>query len=138
MSDRNVAVVLRGAELFNAGNVDIMIDELWDVTAVYADHRPIGWETMDREQVRELNRSAFSVVGDIHRETKVVAHPGDAVVCGVRFTGHALEGGGEVELEYAEVTVLREGLIVQRDIYADLPLALSTVADAGPTAQAGP
>jgi ketosteroid isomerase-like protein len=138
MSDRNVAVVLRGAELFNAGHVDSMIDELWAVSAVYADHRPIGWETMNREQVRELNRSAFSVVQDIHRETEVVAHPGDAVVCRVRFTGHAVDGGGEVELEYAEVTVLRDGLIVQRDIYADLRTALSTVGDVRPKAQPGP
>jgi ketosteroid isomerase-like protein len=137
VSNRNVAVVLRGAELFNAGDVDTMIDQLWDSTAVYADHRPIGWETMDREQVRELNRSAFLVVEDIHRFTEVVAHPGDAVVCQVRFTGHAVDGGGEVELEYAEVSVLRDGLIIQRDIYADLSEASSSVAGHLPAAPPG-
>ena len=127
MSTENVRVVLRGADLFNAGDVDAMIDELWSPSAVYADHRPIGWETMDREQVRELNRSAFSVVADVHRQTTVIADPGDSVVALVRFSGHAAAGGGEVELEYAEVTVVRDGLIVRRDIYADRDEALGSV-----------
>jgi len=127
VSVENAGVVLRGAALFNLGEVDAMIDQLWHPAAVYADHRPIGWEAMDREQVRELNRSAFTVVHDVRRETTVIADPGDAVVCAVRFSGHAAEGGGEVELEYAEVTVVRDGLIVARDIYSQLADALAAV-----------
>ncbi len=137
MSTQNCDVVLRGAELFNRGEVDAMIDELWHPDAVYADHRPIGWETMNREQVRDLNRSAFTVVQDIRRETSVIADPGDAVVCAVKFSGHAVEGGGEVELEYVEVSVVRNGLIVRRDIYSDAAEALSEAGRAGEPKPAG-
>jgi ketosteroid isomerase-like protein len=126
MSADNVSVVIRGAELFNQADVDAMM-ELWHPAAEYVDHRPIGWDTMGREQVRELNRSAFSVVRDVRRETTVIAEVVDAVVCLVKFHGHAVEGGGEVELEYAEVTVVRDGLIVRRDIYAELPDALAGI-----------
>ena len=93
----------------------------------YVDHRPIGWETMDRAQVRELNLSAFAVVRDVTRDTTVVADPDDRVVAAVRFHGHASDGGGEVELDYAEVTQLRDGLIIRRDIYADLDDALASL-----------
>jgi ketosteroid isomerase-like protein len=126
MTAENVGVVLRGADLFNRADVDAMM-QLWHPDSRYQDHRPIGWEPMDREQVRELNRSAFSVVADVRRETTVVADPADSVVCVVRFSGHAVEGGGEVELEYAEVTVVRDGLIASRDIYADVDEALASV-----------
>jgi ketosteroid isomerase-like protein len=126
VSAENVQVVLRGADLFNQADVDGMM-QLWHPAAEYADHRPIGWETMDREQVRELNHSAFSVVRDIRRDTTVIADPHDNVVALVRFSGHAAEGGGEVELEYAEVTVVRAGLIVRRDIYADAAAALASI-----------
>jgi ketosteroid isomerase-like protein len=126
LSAENVGVVLRGAELFNQADVDAMM-ESWHPAVVYADHRPVGWETMDREQVRELNRSAFSAVPDIRRETTVIADPLDSVVCLVRFSGHAAEGGGEVELGYAEVTIVQDGLIVRRDIYADAAEALASV-----------
>jgi ketosteroid isomerase-like protein len=126
MSAESVSVVLHGADLFNQADVDAMM-ELWHPAARYADHRPIGWETMDRDQVRELNRSAFSVVRDIRRETTVIADPSDSVVCLVRFSGHAIDGGGEVELEYAEVTIVQDGLIVRRDIYSDVNDALASV-----------
>jgi ketosteroid isomerase-like protein len=122
----NIAVVLAGADLFNQADVDGMM-RLWHPESEYRDHRPIGWEPMDREQVRELNRSAFSVVADVHRETTVVADPGDSVVCLVRFSGHAVEGGGEVELGYAEVTVVHDGLIVRRDIYQTAAEALASL-----------
>jgi hypothetical protein len=36
-------------------------------------------------------------------------------------------GRGEVELEYAEVTLVRDGLIVRRDIYAGAVEALASV-----------
>ena len=139
MSGRAARIVLRGAQLFNLGNVDAMVDQLWHPDAVYTDHRPIGWETMGREQVRELNRSAFTVVRDIRRDTTVVADSGDVVVCLVRFSGHATEGGGEVDLEYAEVTVVSAELIVRRDIYADAADALAAVASSvpGPQGDAG-
>jgi ketosteroid isomerase-like protein len=126
VTTENVSVVLRGADLFNQADVDAMM-LLWHPDSRYLDHRPIGWETMNREQVRELNRSAFTVVADVRRETTVVADPGDCVVCLVRFSGHAVEGGGEVELDYAEVTVVRDGLIMRRDIYADVEEALISV-----------
>jgi ketosteroid isomerase-like protein len=127
----NVAVVLRGADLFNQADIDAMM-QLWHPDSEYVDHRPIGWETMGREQVRELNRSAFSVVADVRRETTVVADPNDTVVCLVRFSGHAVDGGGEVELEYVEVTVVRDGLIVRRDIYSEIEQALAEVGLAPP------
>jgi ketosteroid isomerase-like protein len=126
MSEENVAVVLRGAHLFNQGEVDAMM-QLWHPESVYVDHRPIGWETMDRTQVRELNLSAFAVVRDVKRDTAIVAHPEDYVVASVRFHGHATDGGGEVELGYAEVTRLQDGLIVRRDIYAQVEDALASV-----------
>jgi ketosteroid isomerase-like protein len=128
----NVSVVLRGAELFNQADVDAMM-LLWHPDAQYLDHRPIGWETMNREEVRELNRSAFSVVADVRRQTTLVADPDDCVVCLVRFSGHAVEGGGEVELDYAEVTVVHDGLIMRRDIYADVTEALVSVGISAPT-----
>ena len=136
MSGRAARVVLRGAELFNLGDVDAMVDQLWHPDAVYTDHRPIGWEAMGREQVRELNLSAFTVVRDIRRDTTVVTDSGDVVVCLVRFSGHATEGGGEVDLEYAEVTEVRAGLIVRRDIYADAADALAA-ALRGPRGEGG-
>jgi ketosteroid isomerase-like protein len=126
MTAENVSVVMRGADLFNRADVDAMM-LLWHPDSQYLDHRPIGWETMSREQVRELNRSAHTIVADVHRQTTVVADPGDSVVCLVRFSGHAVEGGGEVELDYAEVTVVRDGLIMRRDIYADVEEALRSV-----------
>ncbi len=126
MTAQNISVVLRGADLFNQADVDAMM-LLWHPDSQYRDHRPIGWETMNREQVRELNRSAFTVVADVRRETTVVADPDDCVVCLVRFSGHAVEGGGEVELDYAEVTLVRDGLIMRRDIYADVADALAAV-----------
>jgi ketosteroid isomerase-like protein len=129
MTAENVAVVLRGADLFNRADVDAMM-LLWHPDSQYMDHRPIGWEPMNRDQVRELNRSAFTVVADVRRETTVVSDPGDSVICLVRFSGHAVEGGGEVELQYAEVTVVRRGLIVRRDIYADVEDALASVGTA--------
>ena len=137
MSTDNVQLVLRGAELFNHGDVDAMID-LWHPDSVYTDHRPVGWETMDREQVRELNRSAFAVVRDVRRDTTVVADPKDAVVCLVRFCGHATDGGGEVELGYAEVTLVRDGLIVRRDIYSNIDEALAAVGAARSPAAPAP
>jgi ketosteroid isomerase-like protein len=126
----NIAVVLAGADLFNQADVDGMM-QLWHPQAQYLDHRPIGWEPMNRDQVCELNRSAFSVVADVQRETTVIADPGDAVVCLARFNGHAVEGGGEVELGYAEVTVIHDGLIVRRDIYQTSDEALASVGMTG-------
>jgi len=126
MSETSVAVVLRGADLFNLGDVDAMM-QLWHPESVYVDHRPIGWETMDRDQVRELNLSAFAVVRDVRRDTTIVADPADCVVAAVRFHGHATDGGGEVELGYAEVTRVLDGLIFRRDIYAHIEDALASV-----------
>ncbi len=126
MSEENVAVVLRGADLFNRGDVDGMM-ELWHPESVYLDHRPIGWETMDRAEVRELNLSAFAVVRDVQRDTAILADPDDYVVASVRFHGHATDGGGEVELGYAEVTKLLNGLIVRREIYARVEDALASI-----------
>lgn len=117
MAAEEAAVVLRGAELFNGADVDGMM-QLWHPDAVSLDHRPIGWEPMGRDQVRELNLSAFAVVPDVQRQTTLLDCPSQAVVARVRFFGHAADGGGEVELEYTEVTWVRHGLIVRRDIYA--------------------
>ncbi len=126
MTADNVAVVLRGADLFNRADVEAMM-RLWHPDSQYVDHRPIGWEAMGLDQVRELNRSAFTVVPDVQRRTTVVADPGDRVICLVRFSGHTVDGGGDVELDYAEVTVVQDGLITRRDIYASLDDALASV-----------
>jgi ketosteroid isomerase-like protein len=80
---------------------------------------------MDRESVRELNKSAFSVMLDLRRHTEVLLNSDETVVCRVRFSGRAAQGGGDVELAYAEVTIVRDGVIVRRDIYSDETEALA-------------
>lgn len=121
MSEENVEVVRRTLELFNADEVDHLIDEYYAPDARYIDHRMVSWEPAeDREAIRALFLS-IKGVGEVQREFELIEDCGDTLLLRGRIWGRAREedGGGEFEFTDAELITIRDGLIRERHLYRD-------------------
>ena len=121
MSEENIAVVRRTLDLFNAGEVDQLIDDFYAPDACYLDHRMVSWEPAnDREAIRALFHS-IKGVGDVQREFEVLDDLGDGLLLRGRIFGRARaeDGGGEFEFTDAEVIAIRDGRICERHLFRD-------------------
>jgi ketosteroid isomerase-like protein len=125
MSQDNVEVVRRAYEATNHGDYDI-VESLM--------HPEIEFHTFGRspeagvyrgtKAVREYNENLFQQFESIRFEIGELVDAGDRVV--VMTTQHAVPKGGqhEMNVEVAEVWVIRDGLLTERRSYSTRAEAL--------------
>ena len=113
MSDQNLAILRRGFESWNTGDVEaslaLMADDVrWYPGGVFPD---FGEVYEGREGVRDFFRLFMDPWKWIHIELLELAEIGDEVVVSVRFRAQSHEGV-DVDMELGQRYRLRDGLVV--------------------------
>ena len=121
MSSGNIELVLRGYELFNAGDEDRLLELFHPEVewSTYLVPGPGGATYCGREGVRELWRDVRAVFRPFRNEPEQLFEFGDRVVAYVRFWGRGRESGVEVDASLAHVMTVRDGLIARVQTYED-------------------
>ncbi len=93
--------------------------ELYAEDFVMVDHRSLGWEPVrGRESEGALLGSAFASVPDIENFIDEVLACDERVIAARQtYRGHALDGGGEIEVRLGIVNVVEDGVLVSADQY---------------------
>ena len=131
MSQENVEIVRRAYEAFNRGGIDACISEgLWSPEVVW-DVTPTGIPGLGtyrgREEVKRFFEDDwFSTFPFEEWEVKLeeVIDAGDRIIGMSRQHGRGATSGVMAELELAQVSTLRDGLVVRIDNYVDRAKAL--------------
>jgi ketosteroid isomerase-like protein len=131
MSEENTELIRRGVEAFNRGGFEAVDGVFWSEDIVW-DATPAGVPGLGiyrgREEVRKFFEEdwfgAFPFDEWELSADKVIDAGGDRVVSLMRQHGRGAASGAEVELEFGQVITLRDGKVVQVDIYLDREKAL--------------
>ena len=129
LGEPNVAVVLRGYEAFNRGDLDEAItmfdpEILWHTWIVPG---PGGATYKGHDGVKELWSDARNVFGDFQNVPERIIAAGDKVVAFVCARGRGKESGVEVEGRIAHVYSFRGSKVVEVESYEQRDEALKAV-----------
>jgi uncharacterized protein len=126
LGDPRPAIVIRGYEAFNSGDLDEALalfdpEITWHTWIVPG---PGGATYRGHEGVRELWSDARNVFGDFRNEPERVIAAGDKVVTFVNVRGRGKESGAEVEGRIAHVMAFRGTKVIAVESYQDRDEAL--------------
>ena len=129
LGDEKPAIVMRGYEAFNCGELDEAI-EMFDPEIVW--HTwivpgPGGATYRGHDGVRELWSDARNVFGNFRNEPERVILAGEKVLAFVRVCGVGKESGVEVEGRIAHVYTFRGDKVLKVESYEDRDEALRAV-----------
>lgn len=129
----------RISAMFSAGDPRA-VHATYGPDAVVIDHRPLGrQEWRGWEEIGAVFAQAREVFSDLALKIHVVDVAGDVLLTRDTYDGHAAIGGGEVQMEWWCVGVLRDGRTAHEEHYASEAAARAafTSATRSPAASAG-
>ncbi|MFZ0042433.1 MAG: nuclear transport factor 2 family protein [Solirubrobacteraceae bacterium] len=99
-------------------DLELML-ELYVEDFTLVDHRHLGWpEVHNRDGIADQTTSGWGSTLDLRCECDEVLACDDRVIAMRQcFRGHALDGGGELELHLGRVAVVEQGRLVSVDQY---------------------
>jgi ketosteroid isomerase-like protein len=126
LGDDRLAIVIRGYEAFNCGELDEALelfdpDVTWHTWIVPG---PGGATYQGHQGVRELWSEARNVFGDFRNDPERIVAAGDKVVVFVNVRGRGKESGAEVEGRIAHVLSFRGDKVILVESYDDRDEAL--------------
>jgi ketosteroid isomerase-like protein len=129
IGEESPAIVLRGYEAFNRGDIEGALGELHpEITwHTYLVPGPGGGTYRGHDGVRELWSDARNIFGDFRNEPERVIAVGDRALAFVRVCGRGKESGIEVEAKIAHVYTFREGKVATVESYEDREEAMRAV-----------
>jgi ketosteroid isomerase-like protein len=126
MSQQNVEIVRRGYERFAAtGQTDPDIaspDFVWDMSNFHGWPEQQIYEGVDA--VREFLEEWTSAFDEWELEVEALHDAGERVVALVHQRGRSKTAGMPVEMSFAQVWTVREGMQTRMDMYSDRDEAL--------------
>jgi ketosteroid isomerase-like protein len=129
MSQENVEIVRRAFEQFTREGWEPLMGTVWDPEIVW-NMSPTGIPGLGTyrgfDELRSFFEDWFSTFPfeEWEQELDEVIDCGERVVALTRQRGHGSASGAVTELEYAQVIRLREGKVVEVDMYVDRDKAL--------------
>jgi ketosteroid isomerase-like protein len=129
MSQENVEIVRGGFERFaKSGELTVEIlapDFVWDMSHFH------GWPEQQlyegAEGARRFLRDWVAAWDDWEVDVEALHDAGEQVVALVRQRGRSKGAGMPVEMYFAQVFTLRDGMQIRMDMYSDVEEALKAV-----------
>jgi ketosteroid isomerase-like protein len=111
-----IAVVRAQCSLFD---VD---DGRWEATLapdfVAIDRRLVGWgERLDRDAVLETRATARAIAPDMRQTVEIIAVADDLLARVMSFRGHTTEGGGLMDIAFADVITFEDGRFASEEFF---------------------
>ncbi len=129
MSQENLAVVRRGYELYEAGDLEGVADLFSDAAEV-ADAGGLGvtgsaaGTRSGPEGFLRANEEALEAFDEYRVETAEFIDAGEAVVVPVRISGRGRASGVPLDARLTHLWVLREGKVIRGEVYRTTEEAL--------------
>ena len=128
MSQENVDIVVRGFEHFATTGqplAEVLApDFVWDMSTF------AGWPERPQYEgadgTREFLRDWGAAFDDWHIDLESVYDAGEKVVCILRQRGRAKVTGMALDMSFAQVFTIRDGLQVRMEMYSDPAEALAS------------
>ena len=133
MSADHIAIVRRGYEAFNRGDIDTALVELdpeieW---RTYIVPGPGGGTYRGHDGVRELWSEAKKIFGGFRNEPEEIFDAGDRVVAFVRVEGVGAKSGVAVQARIAHLYTFRGGKVLRVESFEDRDAALHAAGISG-------
>ena len=126
MSADHIAIVRRGYEAYNRGDIDAALVELDPeiVWQTYIVPGPGGGIYRGHDGVRELWSEAKKIFGGFRNEPEEIFDAGDQVVAFVRVEGVGARSGVAVQARIAHLYTFRGGKVLRVESFEDRDAAL--------------
>ena len=133
MSADHIAIVRRGYEAYNRGDIDAALLELdseieWQTYIVPG---PGGGTYRGHDGVRELWSEAKKIFGGFRNEPEEIFDAGDRVVAFVRVEGVGAKSGVAVQARIAHLYTFRGGKVLRVESFEDRDAALRAAGISG-------